>query len=77
MTKEPTTSEIMADHVHSFRRAVYPIKDLKAGTILTEEVLTSLRPNRGIDAREWKKLIGGRLKVNLLANEKLDWSCVD
>ena len=77
MTKGPTTSEIEADHIPSFRRAVYPIKDLKAGTILTEEVLTSLRPNRGIDAREYERLVGKIVKRDLVAFQKMEMSDID
>lgn len=73
MTKKPTESEIKADHIQSFRRAIYPIKDLTAGTILTEEVLTTLRPNSGIDARDYEKLIGKQLNKNVDAFSRLNW----
>ena len=35
--KRPTASEINSDHINSFRRGIYPSKDLEAGTILTEK----------------------------------------
>ena len=73
MTKEPTTSEIEADHIHSFRRAVYPVKDLPAGKILTEDVITVLRPNRGIDAQDYAKLIGKRLKKDIVELHPFSW----
>ena len=37
--KFPTESEIEANHVESFRRAVYPLRDLPAGTVITEDDL--------------------------------------
>lgn len=72
-TKKPLQIEEKNGHVQSFRRAVYPKIDLKAGTILTEENLICLRPNSGIDARNFEKLIGKTTKIDLLAHQKLDW----
>lgn len=45
--------EIDNGHDKSFRRAVYPLNDIKKGEILSEENLTILRPFHGIDAREY------------------------
>lgn len=73
MVKEPTKSEIEAEHVNSFRRAVYPVKDLPAGKILTEDVITVLRPNQGIDARDYAKLIGERLKKDIVELHPFSW----
>lgn len=63
-------------HVTSFRRAVYPKTNLKSGHILTADDLVILRPNHGIDAREFDQLIGKELKKDVIANEKLDWSFI-
>ena len=71
--KQPVASEIEAGHVASFRRAVYPRRELTAGTVLTEADLTVLRPNRGIDARDFDKLIGKRLNRGVAAFERLQW----
>lgn len=72
--KVPTKSEIGAGHIDSFRRGVYPIRNLVAGTILSEEDLSILRPNRGIDARDYERLIGKALKNDVKAYQKLEWS---
>jgi N-acetylneuraminate synthase/N,N'-diacetyllegionaminate synthase len=72
--KNPTQIEIDNNHINSFRRAVYPIRDINAGEVLTEENLTVLRPNNGIDAREFSKLVGKKAKVALSKHQKLDWS---
>jgi N,N'-diacetyllegionaminate synthase len=77
MVKEPTKSEIEAEHVNSFRRAVYPVKDLKAGTILTEQDVRVLRPNHGIDSRNYEKLLYKTLKKDLKAYQKMTWSDID
>ncbi|MCR9171624.1 MAG: N-acetylneuraminate synthase family protein [bacterium] len=65
---------VEGDHVITFRRAVYPATDLKAGTILTPENLVYLRPNHGIDARDFEKVIGKELTEDVKAFEKLNWN---
>ncbi len=72
--KRPVPIEIDNGHLESFRRAVYPSCNIKAGEILTEENLTVLRPNHGIDARDFHKLIGKMAIKNLECHQKLDWS---
>jgi N-acetylneuraminate synthase/N,N'-diacetyllegionaminate synthase len=69
--KRPLAVE--GDHVTTFRRAVYPLTDIKAGTKITENHLTVLRPNHGIDARDFDRLIGKTAKVDLQTHQKLSW----
>lgn len=71
--KKPSQIELDHGHELSFRRAVYPKKDLAAGASLKAEDLTVLRPNHGIDARDFDKLIGKTLKVSVEAHQKLEW----
>ncbi len=71
--KIPAEIEIKNNHPHSFRRAVYAKCDLPAGTLVTENQLTVLRPNAGIDARDYFKLLGKRVKHGVKAFHKLDW----
>ena len=72
--KKPLPIEIDNGHDVSFRRAVYPVKDLPAGTVINEKDLICLRPNVGIDAREYDKLIGKKTKIDLKAHQKLEWN---
>lgn len=72
--KAPTPSEIEAGHIESFRRAVYPVRDLAAGTVLTAGDLVTLRPNRGIDARDYDRIIGRVLGRDIEVYQKLDWA---
>jgi len=72
--KAPTPAEIEANHITSFHRAIYPSQDIEAGTIINENNICVLRPNTGIDAKDWEKLIGKRLKTSKLRFEKLQWS---
>jgi N-acetylneuraminate synthase/N,N'-diacetyllegionaminate synthase len=71
--KKPTEIEMNNGHVESFRRAVYPSRDIKAGEILTEENLTTLRPAHGIMANEFDRVLGKKLNRHVGAHQKLDW----
>lgn len=71
--KQPLPIEIEAGHVASFRRAVYPSRDIEAGEVLGLQNLTVLRPNKGIDAREFDKLIGRRALCKLPKHTALNW----
>lgn len=70
--KTPTKTEIKSKHIKTFRRAVYFKKDMKKGSIIKEEDLTYLRPNHGIDARDYRKLIGRKLFRKIKAFSKLN-----
>ena len=75
--KQATQIELDNGHELSFRRAVYPKTDLKAGTVLQAEMLTVLRPNHGIDARDFDKVVGKTLKVDLKEHQKLSWEILE
>lgn len=70
--KKPLSIEINNGHDISFRRAVYPSRDIKAGETFTTENLTVLRPNHGIDAREYESLLGKKASTDLLRHQKLE-----
>ena len=71
--KTPTEQEISTDYVRSFRRAVYPIRNLSTGDVIREKDLVILRPNHGIDARETEKIIGLMAKIDIKALSVLSW----
>jgi N-acetylneuraminate synthase/N,N'-diacetyllegionaminate synthase len=75
--KEPLNIEIANEHVHSFRRAVYPARDIAVGEVLGNENLCLLRPNSGIDAREYDDLVGRRARRVLRRHEALDWRDIE
>lgn len=56
-----TPSEQDSGHVTSFRRGVYAAEDLDKGEVLTENNLTILRPEHGVPAWQYDKVIGKRL----------------
>lgn len=71
--KKPVEIEIQNEHHITFRRAVYPSRDIKKGETLSEDNLTVLRPNHGIEARQFDDLIGRTATQNLKKHQKLDW----
>jgi sialic acid synthase SpsE len=60
--KLPTDGEISSGHTISFRRAVYPVRDLSENEIVRYEDLVLLRPNIGTDARLLNMVVGSRVK---------------
>ena len=70
--KTPTKSEIRSNNIKTFRRAVYFNKDMKKGSVIKERDLTYLRPNHGVDARDYKKIIGRKILKNIKAFSRLN-----
>lgn len=69
--KQPVAIELEHGHEVTFRRAIYPSRDIQAGEVLTAENLTVLRPNHGIDAREFDVILGKKAAVNLRRHQKI------
>jgi N-acetylneuraminate synthase/N,N'-diacetyllegionaminate synthase len=69
--------EIENNHVETFRRAVYPLKDIPKGTVITANMLTTLRPNVGIDARLFEQVCGKTSLVDLIKHQPLMWTYFD
>jgi len=59
--KKPTTSEIESGHTKSFRRGVFAKRNLKAGEIIKEDDLITLRPFEGVGADKFYELVGKKL----------------
>ena len=55
--KKPTRSEMDAKHLTSFRRAIFPLRDMKAGEVIRKEDLVTLRPCIGIGAQKMNEII--------------------
>ncbi|MEQ8244419.1 N-acetylneuraminate synthase family protein [Fulvivirga sp.] len=75
--KKPVQIELDNGHELSFRRAVYPSRDIKSGEVLTNNNLTVLRPNHGIDARNYDQLLGMKSKIDLKKHQKLTWDLIE
>ena len=73
-TKMPLGIEIDNEHDVTFRRAVYPNRDLLNGEVLKASDLTVLRPCHGIDARDFDKVVGKKLLQDVGKHQKLEWN---
>tara|TARA_Y100000994_G_scaffold127711_1_gene104869 strand:- start:1034 stop:2050 length:1017 start_codon:yes stop_codon:yes gene_type:complete len=71
--KYPVTEIESKNRITEFRRACYFNKDCLVGDIASIENLTTLRPNKGIDAREYNDVLGRKLLVNKKAFESISW----
>lgn len=71
--KEPATEEkVTMDFAFS---SVVAIKDIKIGDVFSEENIWVKRPGTGeIHAREYKKLLGKKVKKNILADQQISYS---
>ena len=67
--KEPT--EVERRNALAVRRSLAAAEDLSAGTVLTREMLTALRPGTGISPARIEAVIGRRLRRNVAHSELL------
>ncbi|RAU16828.1 pseudaminic acid synthase [Nitrincola tibetensis] len=51
-----------------FRRSLYFVKDMKAGDVITEDCIRSVRPGYGELPREYHQIIGMRASCDISAN---------
>lgn len=51
-----------------FRRSLYFVKDMKAGEIITESCIRSVRPGYGLAPKYLREIIGMRVKQSVTAN---------
>ncbi|MCK3658640.1 pseudaminic acid synthase [Pasteurellaceae bacterium Pebbles2] len=51
-----------------FRRSLYFVKDMKAGDVIDESCIRSVRPGYGLAPKFYEKLLGKKVLVNIQAN---------
>jgi N-acetylneuraminate synthase len=56
-----------------FRRSLYIVEDIKAGEVLTEKNLRSIRPGFGLPPKFIYQLIGRRVNQNLPRGTAFKW----
>ncbi len=71
---KPTINEVSSEHIVSFRRGLFYKKNLKKGHIVRLEDLVALRPNVGLDPRDFKKIIGKKLKISVSKLSRINYS---
>jgi len=72
--KVPQLTEFEQGHVVSFRRGVYPTHNIKAGEVLKADNFYFMRPNHGIDARDFEEILEKKSKVDLLPFKAIQFS---
>lgn len=60
-----------------FRRSLYFVKDLKAGDIITEDSIRSVRPGYGIAPKYLKCVVGKKVNVTVKANTAVQESFIE
>lgn len=60
-----------------FRRSLYFIKDIKAGELITNENVRSIRPGYGLKPKFLDQVIGKRAKYNIKAGTSSSWELLD
>lgn len=70
--KEPLESEEISRL--NARRSIVLDADVRAGTVLTEEMLTYKRPGTGVSPIHWDAVIGRRVVRDLSRDDVLQWS---
>lgn len=61
----------------AFRRSLYVVADVTAGTVITEDMVRSIRPGYGLAPRHLKDVLGRRARRDLARGTAFDWSMVE
>lgn len=60
-----------------FRRSLYFVKDLKAGDVIDESSIRSVRPGYGLPPKFYDELIGKRVNQDISKNIATSFDCID
>ena len=81
MQKSPVDKDKMAtaltDVRNLFSKSLAVVRDLEAGTVLTEDLLTQKKPGSGIPPSDLAEVVGRRLKRFVKADRLLRWDDLD
>lgn len=70
----PMPSERVS-HVH--RRSLFVVTDVKAGELITEHNVRSIRPGHGLHTRHLEDVLGKHARRNLEKGTPLDWDLIE
>jgi len=70
--KQPSASE--QKNIKIARKSIHLLKDLPAGTVISESDMIPLRPGDGISPMEWNTIVGKTVVRDLKKFEKLNWT---
>ena len=81
MNNNPVSKDKIADELSGMRKLFYKSiatsKAFKKGTVLKANMLTVKKPGSGIDPDHINKLIGKRLKRDVVPERLLTWEDID
>ncbi len=60
-----------------FRRSIYFVRDLPAGSLIAPEDIRRIRPGMGLAPKYYNELIGKRLKINVKRGTPTCWDLFD
>ena len=60
-----------------FRRSLYFVKDIAAGTTITPDAVRSVRPGYGLAPKHLDAVIGRRVRADVAANTAVSWDLID
>lgn len=60
-----------------FCRSLYVAKDIKAGEVITEENVRSVRPGYGLHPKYLSELLGRKVKCDLQVGDRMSWEVVE
>lgn len=59
-----------------FSRSLYVVKDIKAGDVMTEENIRSIRPGFGMHPKYFNDVLGKKVSVDLEKGDALKWDYI-
>jgi pseudaminic acid synthase len=59
-----------------FRRSLFVVQDVKAGELLSEKNVRSIRPGHGLPPKDWDRVLGQRAACDIARGTPLDWSLI-
>jgi len=60
-----------------FRRSLYFVKDMKAGNVITQDCVSSVRPGFGLAPRYFEQLIGRKVRSDVRFATPVRWDLVE
>ena len=60
-----------------FSRSLFFTEDIKAGDIITENNMSSIRPGHGLHPRYYNEILGKKVKKDIKKGTPVDWSLIE
>ena len=60
-----------------FRRSLYIVEDIKAGDVITEKNMRSIRPGLGLSPKYYDAVLGKKVNRDIKRGTALDWTMLD